>query len=145
MSSTWFFAAFSASLIVSASMGPRAGRTVDALGGREVLAVSNVILASGLAVLAFADSQPILWLAWPILGLGMGIGLYDTAFAEDAEPSEMLDWSVETGEVRNDLSAVSELLAFIESQGALSIIMAAPREIASCEPFRVEADSAKCR
>jgi len=81
MSSTWFFAAFSAALVVSAMVGPRAGRTVDAVGGREVLAVSNVILAAGLAVLAFAHSQPMLWLAWLILGLGMGIGLYDTAFA----------------------------------------------------------------
>lgn len=81
ISSTWFFAAFSASLVVSALVGPRAGRTVDAIGGREVLAVSNVILAVGLAVLAFAHSQAILWLAWLILGLGMGIGLYDTAFA----------------------------------------------------------------
>ena len=43
MSSTWFFAAFSAALVVSALAGPRAGRTVDAVGGREVLAVSNVI------------------------------------------------------------------------------------------------------
>ena len=81
MSSTWFFAAFSASLVVSALVGPRAGRTVDAVGGREVLAISNVILAAGLAVLAFAHSQAMLLLAWLILGLGMGIGLYDTAFA----------------------------------------------------------------
>ena len=81
MSSTWFFGAFSASLVVSALVGPRAGRTVDAVGGREVLAASNVILAVGLALLAFAHSQSTLWLAWLILGLGMGIGLYDTAFA----------------------------------------------------------------
>jgi predicted MFS family arabinose efflux permease len=81
MSSTWFFAAFSAALVVSALVGPRAGRTVDAIGGREVLALSNVIIAAGLAILAFTHSQPMLWLAWLILGLGMGIGLYDTAFA----------------------------------------------------------------
>jgi len=81
MSSTWFFAAFSGALVVSAVVGPRAGRTVDAMGGREVLAVSNLILAAGLALLAFAHSQAMLWLAWLILGLGMGIGLYDTAFA----------------------------------------------------------------
>jgi predicted MFS family arabinose efflux permease len=81
MSSTWFFAAFSGALVVSALVGPRAGRTVDAVGGREVLAVSNLILAAGLAVLAFAHSQAMLWVAWLILGLGMGIGLYDTAFA----------------------------------------------------------------
>jgi len=81
MSSTWFFAAFSGALVVSALVGPRAGRTVDAVGGREVLVVSNVILATGLALLAFAHSQAMLWLAWLVLGLGMGIGLYDTAFA----------------------------------------------------------------
>ena len=81
MSNTWFFAAFSGALVVSAVVGPRAGRTVDAVGGREVLAASNVILAAGLGLLAFAHSQLMLWLAWLILGLGMGIGLYDTAFA----------------------------------------------------------------
>jgi len=81
VSSTWFFAAFSAALVVSALVGPRVGRTVDAVGGREVLVASNVILAAGLVVLAFAHSEAMLWLAWLILGLGMGIGLYDTAFA----------------------------------------------------------------
>src|SRR5207237_441056 len=35
----------------------------------------------GLAILAFAHSQATLWFAWLILGVGMGIGLYDTAFA----------------------------------------------------------------
>ena len=81
MSSTSFFAAFSAALVISAMVGPRAGRTVDAIGGREVLAVSNVIIAGGLAMLSFAHSQQVLWAAWLILGVGMGIGLYDTAFA----------------------------------------------------------------
>jgi hypothetical protein len=32
MSSTWFFAAFSFALVVSAMVGPRAGRKVDAIG-----------------------------------------------------------------------------------------------------------------
>src|SRR5262245_57116168 len=81
MSSTWFFAAFSGALVVSAMVGPRVGRTVDAIGGREVLAVSNVIFAAGLVALGLAHSQEMLWFAWLILGLGMGIGLYDTAFA----------------------------------------------------------------
>jgi predicted MFS family arabinose efflux permease len=81
MSSTWFFAAFSAALVISALVGPRVGRTVDAIGGREVLAISNVVLAAGLTILALAHSQVMLWLAWMVLGLGMGIGLYDTAFA----------------------------------------------------------------
>jgi MFS family permease len=81
ISSTWFFAAFSGALVISAMVGPRVGRTVDAIGGREVLAASNVIIAAGLATLALAHSEGMLWFAWLILGLGMGVGLYDTAFA----------------------------------------------------------------
>ena len=81
LASTWFFAAFSMALVISAMLGPRVGRTVDAIGGREVLAASNVIMAVGLAALAAARSPTALWLAWLILGAGMGIGLYDTAFA----------------------------------------------------------------
>jgi predicted MFS family arabinose efflux permease len=81
ISSTWFFAAFSGSLVISALVGPRVGRTVDAIGGRGVLVASNVVIAAGLATLAIAHSQEMLWLAWLILGVGMGVGLYDTAFA----------------------------------------------------------------
>jgi MFS-type transporter involved in bile tolerance (Atg22 family) len=38
---TGVFAAFSASLLISAVLGPRVGRTIDRFGGREVLAVSG--------------------------------------------------------------------------------------------------------
>jgi MFS family permease len=81
ISSSWFFAAFSAALVVSAVVGPSAGRWVDAVGGRSVVVVSNIIFAVGLTFLAVAHSQLTLWFAWLILGLGMGMGLYDTAFA----------------------------------------------------------------
>jgi hypothetical protein len=43
--------------------------------------------------------------------------------AEDAEPSEMRDWKVETGDARTDLSVIGEMLEFIESQGALTVII----------------------
>ena len=78
---THVFAAFSAALLVSALVGPRVGRTIDRFGGREVLAASNLLFASGLALLAAAHSEPVLWLGWLILGLAMGLGLYDAAFA----------------------------------------------------------------
>ncbi len=81
ISSTWFFAAFSASLLISALIGPRVGRTIDAYGGREVLALSNVMIAAGLITLAFACNLGTLWLSWMLLGIGMGLGLYDAAFA----------------------------------------------------------------
>lgn len=75
------YAAFTGALLVAALLGPQVGRTIDLLGGREVLAVSNLLFAGGLVLLAAANSAPMLWLGWLVLGAGMGLGLYDAAFA----------------------------------------------------------------
>jgi predicted MFS family arabinose efflux permease len=80
VSSNWIFAAFSASLVISALLGPRVGRQIDLVGGRPVLSASNLILAAGLTLLGSATSIPVLVLAWLLLGVGMGFGLYDAAF-----------------------------------------------------------------
>ena len=81
VSSNWIFAAFSASLVISALLGPRVGRQIDLVGGRSVLSISNLTLAAGLALLGFAYSIPMLIVAWLLLGIGMALGLYDAAFA----------------------------------------------------------------
>ena len=81
VSSNWIFAAFSASLVISAMLGPRVGRQIDLVGGRSVLSISNLTLAAGLALLGAATSIPMLVAAWLVLGVGMGLGLYDAAFA----------------------------------------------------------------
>jgi len=47
VSSNWIFAAFSASLVISALLGPRVGRQIDLVGGRQVLSISNLTLAAG--------------------------------------------------------------------------------------------------
>jgi hypothetical protein len=39
------------------------------------------LLAIGLLALALAPSLPVCILAWLVIGLGMGAGLYDPAFA----------------------------------------------------------------
>src|SRR4030081_895101 len=80
VSSNWIFAAFSASLVISALLGPRVGRQIDLVGGRSVLSISNLTLAAGLALLGFTYSIPVLIVAWLLLGIGMGFGLYDAAF-----------------------------------------------------------------
>src|SRR6266849_2924045 len=80
MSSNWFFAAFSASLVISGLLGPRVGRQIDRVGGRQVLSISNVILAAGLALLGTSTSVWMMSGAWLLLGVGMGLGLYDAAF-----------------------------------------------------------------
>jgi predicted MFS family arabinose efflux permease len=80
ISSNWFFAAFSASLVISGLLGPRVGRQIDRVGGRQVLCISNLLLAGGLALLGASTSPWIMSAAWLLLGIGMGFGLYDVAF-----------------------------------------------------------------
>jgi MFS family permease len=81
VSSNWIFAAFSGALVISAMLGPRIGRQIDLFGGRPVLTTSNLTLAAGLALLGVTTSIPVLIAAWILLGIGMGCGLYDAAFA----------------------------------------------------------------
>jgi len=81
VSTQWFFAAFSVSLLLSGFLGPRVGRRIDAVGGHGVLALSNVVFAVGLVLMALASGPVMLGLAWLALGLGMAMGLYDAAFA----------------------------------------------------------------
>ena len=45
-----------------------------------MLCISNLTLAAGLALLGFTNSIPVLIVAWLLLGVGMGMGLYDAAF-----------------------------------------------------------------
>jgi hypothetical protein len=81
VSSNWIFAAFSASLVISALLGPRVGRQIDLFGGRSVLSISNLTLAAGLVLLGATYSVSVLVIAWLLLGVGMAFGLYDAAFA----------------------------------------------------------------
>ncbi|MEP6771321.1 MAG: MFS transporter [Polaromonas sp.] len=75
------FAAFSAALVVSALLGPAAGKTIDRHGGRPVLAANSVIFAAGLVTLALAQGPVGLFAGWVILGVAMAAGLYEAAFA----------------------------------------------------------------
>jgi hypothetical protein len=43
--------------------------------------------------------------------------------AENADVTEMRDWRVEHGDVRNDPGIAGEILEFIGQQGALSVVM----------------------
>ncbi|MDQ6685977.1 MAG: MFS transporter [Pseudomonadota bacterium] len=75
------FAAFSVALFVSALIGPLAGRAIDRWGGSVVLPLTSLVFAAGLAGLAFATGPWSLFAAWALLGVGMGSGLYEGAFA----------------------------------------------------------------
>ncbi len=81
LSPTYVFGALTAALIFSGLIGPRVGHVIDTVGGRGVHCISNLVLAGGLAALAAATGPISLGAAWLVLGIGMGMGLYDAAFA----------------------------------------------------------------
>ena len=75
------FAAFSVALIVSALLGPFAGRAIDRHGGRPVLVGTNLLFAAALTGMALAQGPVGLFAAWVLMGVAMGSGLYEAAFA----------------------------------------------------------------
>ena len=75
------FAAFSGALVVSALVGPHSGRRIDRWGGRPVLVTTSLLFALGLSSLAMAMGPMSLFAAWLVMGVAMGSGLYEAAFA----------------------------------------------------------------
>ncbi|MEJ8850347.1 MFS transporter [Variovorax rhizosphaerae] len=80
-SASTVFGAFSLALLVAAAIGPFAGRLIDRLGGRPVLIASSLVFAAGLAALSQARAPIHVFGAWAVMGLAMGSGLYEAAFA----------------------------------------------------------------
>ncbi len=75
------FGAFSVALLVAAGAGPVAGRLIDRFGGRPVLIASNLVFALGLFLLSRATQASHVFAAWAVMGVAMGSGLYEAAFA----------------------------------------------------------------
>lgn len=77
----WIVGGLSLGLLVSGLISPPVGRLIEAWGGRPVLMASAGLLAAGLLVIGLAPALPVFVVGWAALGLGMGAGLYDPAFA----------------------------------------------------------------
>jgi MFS family permease len=77
----WVVGGLSLGLLTAGLVSPEVGRAIALRGGRPVLAVGAGLLATGLLALAVAHSLPAYLAAWLVIGLGMGAGLYDPAFA----------------------------------------------------------------
>jgi MFS family permease len=85
------------------------GRLIDRHGGRAVLAASNLVIAAGLIILAAAHGGPGLAIAWTVLGIGIGMGLYDPAFAA-------LTW-LYGREARSAITGISLIAGFASTIG----------------------------
>lgn len=68
-------------LLTAGLISPQVGRIIDTHGGRPVLLASSSFYAAGLAGVGLSHSLPVYLLAWVLIGLGMGTGLYDAVFA----------------------------------------------------------------
>lgn len=77
----WVVGGLSVGLLAAGLVAPKVGRIIDAKGGRPVLTASSILLGAGLGTLALAHSLTVYMLAWLLMGVGMGTGLYDAAFA----------------------------------------------------------------
>jgi MFS family permease len=77
----WIVGGLSLGLLVAGLVSPHVGDMIERHGGRPVLAASSGLLALGLIGLALAPNLPTYLASWLVIGLGMGAGLYDAAFA----------------------------------------------------------------
>ena len=91
------FGAFSLALIVSAATGPFTGHLIDKFGGRSILMASNCIFALGLFLLAHAHTSATIFSAWAVMGVAMGCGLYEAAFATIVKLHDQKSRNVITG------------------------------------------------
>lgn len=109
LSPVWVFAAFSLAMAVSAVVGPFAGSRIDAIGGRGLLMASNLIFAAGLAVLAASNGAAMLFAGCALIGVGMGCGLYEAAFATLAR--------IYGSEARGSITGVTLIAGFASTVG----------------------------
>lgn len=77
----WVVGGLALGLLVAAFASPYVGVAIHRHGGRPVLSLAAILLAGGLTTLAVAPVLPVYLAGWLLLGLGMGCGLYDPAFA----------------------------------------------------------------
>lgn len=77
----WVVGGLSLGLLVAGLISPRVGSSIERHGGRNVLAFSAGCIGLGQIGLALAPNLAAYIAAWLVIGLGMGAGLYDAAFA----------------------------------------------------------------
>ena len=82
---------------------------IDRHGGRDVLACTNLVFAAGLVLLATAPGFAALSLAWVVIGIGMGFGLYEAAFATVA--------ALYGSDARNAITGITLFAGFASTVG----------------------------
>ncbi|MER8571404.1 MFS transporter [Mesorhizobium sp. M1338] len=76
----WVVGGLSLGLLTAGVISPHVGSSIERHGGRNVLAFSAGCIGLGQIGLAVAPNLAAYIIAWLVIGLGMGAGLYDAAF-----------------------------------------------------------------
>ena len=77
----WVLSGLSVGFATAGLVLPKVGATIGRRGGRSMLACASMLFALGLGCLALAPGIWVFLGGWVVLGLAMGMGLYDAAFA----------------------------------------------------------------
>src|SRR5688572_26677593 len=72
---------YTVSLLAMGAVSPWAGRAMDRIGARAVMAAGTVLVSAGLYALSRVTSEGAYLAVWALLGVGMRLCLYDAAFA----------------------------------------------------------------
>lgn len=75
------YGVLSLSLLISGLISPYVGKKINSTGNSLIIKLSGIIMGIGLLVVGFAYNPFIYFSGWSIIGLGMGMGLYDSLFA----------------------------------------------------------------
>lgn len=75
------YGSLSLSLLISGLLLPRIGKIIGANEKNFVLPYAGVIMALGLTVIGLSEHFLLFLTGWAILGVAMGMGLYDSLFA----------------------------------------------------------------
>lgn len=80
-STTLVFGAYSWSLLIAGLAATPIGILLDRHGGQIVMGVGSVVCGIGFLILSQSRTPVVYFTAWTILGLAMGLTLYEAAFA----------------------------------------------------------------
>ncbi len=75
------YGSLSLSLLISGLLLPRIGKIIGSDGKNIILPYAGVVMALGLIVLGLSEHFLVFIAGWTIIGVAMGMGLYDALFA----------------------------------------------------------------
>lgn len=77
----FIYGSLSLAMLISGVISPKIGKAINSHERNLIMPLSGLIMAIGLAIIALSHHQTIFISGWIIVGLAMGMGLYDALFA----------------------------------------------------------------